>query len=343
MPLEIVQPEAPLAGRQSTFEASIVIPTHNRRPLLEKALKRLTAQTCDMSRVEVIVVLDGCTDDTEGMLRSREWPFSVRYIAQEQRGAGASRNAGARIAQSPVIIFVDDDIMVAPDFVEQHLRAYEDGTRSVAIGLLAPDPSPKVPGWWRWVEWQLNKQYRAMEAGRRSVGGRALYSGNFSVRREAFLRVGGFDETLPHSEDVELGLRLERDGAKFHLALGAKGEHWAHRTYETWLTMAYKYGRWDGALAVNPQYPFAWEQLFAAYRRRSLLLRVFAKRVLDHPLLSNWLRRLFRVGSIAAGALRLSVLERSLYAGLYDLVYWQAVCDELGSARVLWRVLRRRR
>jgi GT2 family glycosyltransferase len=163
------------------------------------------------------------------------------------------------------------------------------------------------------------------------------------VRREAFLRVGGFDETLPHSEDVELGLSLERDGAKFHLALGAKGEHWAHRTYETWLTMAYKYGRWDGALAVNPQYPFAWEQLFAAYRRRSLLLRVFAKRVLDHPLLSNWLRRLFRFGSIVAGALRLSVLERSLYAGLYDLVYWQAVCDELGSARVLWRVLRRRR
>jgi len=65
--------------------------------------------------------------------------------------------------------------------------------------------------------------------------------------------------------------------------------------------------------------------------------------VLDHPLLSNWLQRLFRFGSIVAGALRLSVLERSLYAGIYDLVYWQAVCDELGSARVLWRVLRRRR
>ncbi len=343
MPLEIVQPEAPSAGLQSTFDASIIIATHDRRFLLEKALERLSAQTYNMSKVEVIVVLDGCTDDTESMLRSREWPFSIRYIVQEQRGAGASRNAGASIAQSPVIIFVDDDIMVAPEFVEQHLRAYEDRATSVVIGLLAPDPSPKVPGWWRWLEWQLNKQYREMQAGRRPIGGRALYSGNFSARREAFLRVGGFDETLLHSEDIELGLRLERDGATFHLALGAKGEHWGHRTYESWLTMAYKYGRWDGALAVNPQYSFAWEQLFAAYRRRSLLLRVFAKRVLDHPLLSNWLQRLFRFGSIVAGALRLSVLERSLYAGIYDLVYWQAVCDELGSARVLWRVLRRRR
>jgi GT2 family glycosyltransferase len=343
MPLGIVQPEAPPTRLQATFDASIVIPTHDRCSLLERALEHLAAQTYDISRIEVIVILDGCTDGTEEMLRSREWPFSLRYATQEQRGAGASRNAGAQIAQAPVMIFVDDDIMVAPDFVEQHLHAYGDGTTSVVIGLLAPDPSADVPGWWRWVEWQLDKQYKAMQAGRRSVGGRALYSGNFSVKRETFLRVGGFDEELPHSEDVELGLRLERDGAKFHLAPDAKGAHWGHRTYATWLTMAYKYGRWDGALAVNPQYPFAWEQLFAAYRRRSLLLRLFAKRLLDHYLLAKWVRRLFRLGSIAAGAVRISAIERSLYAGMYDLVYWQAVCDELGSARVLWRVLRRKR
>lgn len=330
-----------IADQTATPDVSIVMPTHNRCSLLEKALGRLAAQTVDMSRAEVVVVLDGCTDGTQDMLRARDWPFDLRVIVQEQKGPGASRNAGARVARSPVIVFIDDDIMAAPDLVEGHLRAHQDTETAVAVGRLAPDPSPKVPGWWRWLEWQLHKQYVAIQTGERPTDGRSLYSGNFSVKREAFMRVGGFDEGLRHSEDIELGLRLEQDGATFRLLGDACGEHWGYTTYESWLEMAAKYGRWDGALAVNPQYPFAWDRLFEAYRRRSPLLRRCAKVVLDHPTRFGVLVRLMRAITLVAHALHIRVLERSLYAGIYDLTYWQGVCDEWGGARVLWRTLRR--
>ena len=155
--------------------------------------------------------------------------------------------------------------------------------------------------------------------------------------------MGGFDETLRHSEDVELGLRLEQDGATFRLALDATGEHWGYTSYQAWLNMAYRYGRWDGALAVNPEYDFPWDAIFGAYRRRSRWLRLCAKQVLDRPGLFKTLVWSLRVASMVAGALRLRFLERSLYAGIYDLTYWQAVCDEWGGARVLWRTLERMR
>jgi glycosyltransferase involved in cell wall biosynthesis len=334
--------DPPLSRREDTLEVSIIIPTYNRRSLLEKALDRLAAQTVDMTNAEVIVVLDGCSDGTAEMLSAGHWPFDLRVVSQDQRGAGAARNAGAKIARGPVLIFLDDDIMAAPELVEQYVRAHQDEGTTVGIGRLMADPSPKVPGWWRWLEWQLSKQYKAMQAGRRRVGGRSLYSGNFSVRREQFFWVGGFDESLPHSEDVELGLRLEGEGATFQLVPAASGEQWGHRSYESWFELAYKYGQWDGALAVNPRYPFAWDQLFDAYRHRNRLLRFCARRVLDRPWRLSALLRAFRVASVAAHALHIAVLERYLYAGIYDLRYWQGVCDEWGGARVLWRTLRRR-
>jgi GT2 family glycosyltransferase len=343
MTLRALEREPIRSGPTVTPDVSIVIPTHNRCGLLEKVLDRLATQTIDVAAMEVIVVADGCSDDTEEMLRSQNRPFDLRVVAQEQRGAGASRNAGARVARAPIVIFIDDDIMAAPDLVEQHLRAHREEGTTVTIGRLAPDPSPKVPGWWRWLEWQVEKQYRMMQAGQRPIDGRRLYSGNFSVEREAFLQVGGFDETLRHSEDVELGLRLEQNDATFGLAVAASGEHCGYTSYRAWLDMAYRYGRWDGALAVNPEYASPWEATFGAYRRRSRWLRLCAKRVLDHPGTFKTLMRLLRSGGVIAGALRLRALERSFYAGIYDLTYWQGVCDEWGGASVLWRTLGRMR
>jgi glycosyltransferase involved in cell wall biosynthesis len=117
-----------------TPQASVIIPTHNRRHLLEMTLERLAHQTVDLSTVEVIVVADGCHDDTVDMLRVCSWPFSLRVLQHSQRGSGASRNAAAAVAQAPVLIFLDDDVMAAPELIERHLAAHREGLPAVAIG-----------------------------------------------------------------------------------------------------------------------------------------------------------------------------------------------------------------
>lgn len=332
--------EGRVEGR--TLDASVIIPTRNRSDSLRRVLDALARQDIDMRRIEVVVVVDGSSDDTLEVLQGERWPLRLRVIQQEQRGPGAARNRGTEAARGPVLIFLDDDVIPEPNLLAEHLRIRREAEPCVVIGRLAPDESPRVPGWWRWLEWQLDKQYKAMADGERRLDGHSLYSGNFSVNREAFRRVGGFDETLVNCEDTDLGLRLQEAGFSFRLNLSASARHCGHRDYRSWREMAYRGGRWDGALVLSFRYPFVWEALFTGYRARHTLVRVFGKLTLDRGMLLPWTLAVLGSAARLSRLLRLRFLERRLYGGIYNLLYWQGVCDELGSAHVLWRHLRRR-
>jgi glycosyltransferase involved in cell wall biosynthesis len=114
---------------------SIVIPTHNRRDSVERALRALTRQTYPLAASEVIVVADGCTDGTPEISRAG-WPFPLRIMEEASRGPAAARNRGAAVATGELLIFLDDDIEVSPGFVAAHVRAHADGGPGcVAVGL----------------------------------------------------------------------------------------------------------------------------------------------------------------------------------------------------------------
>jgi glycosyltransferase involved in cell wall biosynthesis len=318
----------------ATPRASVVIPTHNRRQLLEATLDCLCRQTVDMSAIEVIIVADCCDDGTPQMLGVRRWPFSLRVVQHARRCPAASRNAAAEVARAPVLIFLDDDVMAAPDLIEKHLAAHEDGP-AVAIGRLAPASVRGVPGWWRWLETQLEKQYRALLAGQREANGLCLYSGNCSISREAFLDAKGFNEKLLHSEDVELGLRLQKAAVPFRLALDASAEHWGYRSYASWRDMAYTYGRWDADLIFKAEFPSALKRLRGEFRDRGPLRRRVIRFVL---------RGERRLGAFVAGCRALAItcaiarvrfLERKAYGAIYDLTYWKGVADGLGGLRAM--------
>jgi len=79
-------------------ELSIVIPTFNRARRLRACLEALGRQTQTASDFEVIVVVDGSTDETEAMLEGLLSPFALRVVLQENRGWCAARNNGAQLA-----------------------------------------------------------------------------------------------------------------------------------------------------------------------------------------------------------------------------------------------------
>jgi GT2 family glycosyltransferase len=314
---------------------SVVIPTHDRRELLEMALEHIAGQTVDLSSIEVIVVADSCSDGTLEMLSGRRWPFPLRILQNSQQNSAASRNAGAAIARAPVLVFLDDDIMAAPDLIERHLAVHRDGQPAVAIGRLASASVRGVPGWGRWLEGQLEKQYRAMQEGRRRIGGLSLYGGNCSVSRDAFLEIGGFNEAMSLSEDIELGMRLEKAGVAFRLALDASGEHWGHHRYAAWRDRAYRYGRWDAALVFKREFSFALDRLRGEYARRGRIRHIFVSSALRGEAHMRLFVAAFHMLAIASGLVRLSFLERRAYAAIYELAYWKGVSDELGGLRAV--------
>ncbi len=321
---------------------SVVIPTHNRARSLGHVLEALSSQQKDTEGLEVVVVDDGSTDETLEYLRSRDWGMDVKVVSQPQSGVAVARNHGAREASAPTLIFIDDDVAPAPGFLAAHLRTQAETPGGVSIGRLAPsdDPEADPPGWWRWLEWQFEKQYADVESGERVLDGISLYSGNFSLPAALFWQVGGFDETVRYCEDAELGLRLEQAGASFSFSSGAVGHHSGYRSFQSWRDAAYRGGFWDSEQMLKMRRVYSLGDLVRDFQHRHHILRVVAQTVLGRPKLFGLTIGALRGVAVTAGLLRLRKLERYAYGGIYDLTYWHGLCDGLGGFSLLQRYIR---
>jgi glycosyltransferase involved in cell wall biosynthesis len=321
---------------------SVVIPTHNRARSLGHVLEALSALQLEVEGLEVIVVDDGSTDDTLAYLGGRDWGVDLKVLTQAQSGVAVARNFGARVATAPVLGFIDDDVTPAPGFLAAHAAIHADTADAVSIGRLAPsdDPEANPPGWWRWLEWQFEKQYAEIERGERTLDGISLYSGNFSLPATLFWQVGGFDETVRYCEDAELGLRLEQAGANFRLATSAVGHHSGYRSFQSWRDAAYRGGFWDSEQMLKMRKVYSLGDLVKGFHNRHRALRVVAETVLGRPWLYNLTIKAMRAVAFSAGLLRLRAVERYAYGGIYDLTYWHGLCDGLGGFSLLQRYIR---
>ena len=117
---------------------SLVIPTHNRSELLEKLLLALLQQTIPPEDFEVVVVADGCTDNTPEIVELFKENLQVHLIEQPAQGQASARNIGASKSNGKLLIFLDDDIEPQPQFLEAHIRAHLDNKRRVVIGYYPP-------------------------------------------------------------------------------------------------------------------------------------------------------------------------------------------------------------
>jgi glycosyltransferase involved in cell wall biosynthesis len=193
---------------------SIVIPTHERRDLVCDAIRALAAST-GAGPIEVIVVVDGSTDGTAATLAALTTPFPLRVIEQENSGAAAARNRGAALATGDVLLFLDDDMMAAPDLLAQHRISHSEGADAV-VGHIPLDPaSPRsflAEGVGRWAESRKDRLKTGAELTLFD-----LLTGQLSVKRSLFESLGGFDETFTRGgrfgdEDLDFGIRLLEKG-----------------------------------------------------------------------------------------------------------------------------------
>jgi glycosyltransferase involved in cell wall biosynthesis len=113
--------------------ASIVIPTFNKARYLELTLASLTKQT--ETTFEVVVVNDGSTDDTEAVIARFRKARVVSDLKISHAGRAIARNAGIKKSRGRIVIFTDDDRVVAKDFVAAHLQLHASTRQDVlAVG-----------------------------------------------------------------------------------------------------------------------------------------------------------------------------------------------------------------
>ena len=314
---------------------SVVIPTYNRRESLLRTLDAFARQSYPMKQFEVVVISDGANDGTADSVKALETPYRLRFIEQANSGPAKARNNGARSACAPLLVYVDDDIEPLPDFLAEHAKAHENDATLVLIGPQSEPVGEPMDNWVRWEHRMLQKQYDNFTGGVWEAGPNNLYSGNFSLRREHLLAVGGFNEQFTRQEDVELGFRLSEQGLHFLFSMKAGALHRPTRPFASWYKTPFEYGRRDVQMARDGGEARAMELARRHYGERNLATRTAAKLCIGRPALESLVLGASRF-VIQRGGPRFSMSACSL---LFNLRYLQGMCQELGGRRKLWQAI----
>lgn len=202
---------------------SVVIPTYNRLPILQKCLRALEQQQLEapISAYEVVVVDDGSTDATVSWLQQNSGAFPhVRLVQQDHGGPAEGRNRGVERARGDVIVFIDSDLVVTDSFLISHARQLEQTWRQrgdrlcftygAVINTANFDDPTSEPHKLRDLSWAY------------------FATGNVAIDRQLLERSGLFDTRfrLYGWEDLELGERLRRLGVVLVRCPEAVGYHW---------------------------------------------------------------------------------------------------------------------
>lgn len=187
---------------------SVVIPTYNRRNTLPVSLDSVLNQT--YSALEVIIVDDGSSDGTEDYVRGLA-DERVRYFRNTvNRGPSAARNRGVELARGAYVAFQDSDDEWLPDKLEKQMALFRDTEKDLGMVYC------EFAAYWEgkrkivipWKEIPYHRKHGDMF--QILLLQSLIGTPTMVIRRDAFLDLGGFNETLRAYEDYEFTVRFSQ-------------------------------------------------------------------------------------------------------------------------------------
>lgn len=173
---------------------SVAIPVRNGAATIGEQLRAVLAQECTAT-FEVVVADNGSTDATAAVVAAiAARDGRVRLVAAADEGSEpCARNAAVAACRAPIVACCDADDVVRPGWLAAIVEAFAGGAHAVSVTR---------------EYWTLNPGFR--EAGnRRTHLNTWLAGGAFAVRRDLYLELGGFDQSMPVGADTEFGFRLQ--------------------------------------------------------------------------------------------------------------------------------------
>jgi glycosyltransferase involved in cell wall biosynthesis len=181
---------------------SIIIPALNEERMIGRCLESIAAMAFAHDRFEVLVVDNGSRDRTLDIAETFRGRLNLKVLQKTNVRISALRNLGARAAAGDILAFLDADCVAPEDWLDRILElAPADGAGVLGANYLLPDEST-------WVGRMWHRYQEAPKSGEVSH----VPAGDLIMRREDFLRLGGFDETIQTNEDYELCERARKSG-----------------------------------------------------------------------------------------------------------------------------------
>lgn len=243
---------------------SAIICTYNRYHLLPGSMRSLQAQTLDPRRYEIIVV-DNSSDRakrTAFWREAPEWP-NLRVITEDIPGLSRARNIGMRSTAAPIVAYIDDDAVAAPEWLESLLGVFDnDPLVGIAGGPVEPIWPDAAPSWLhKWLQGfltiiDLGAEPRILHEGEWLAGT------NIAFRRSSLEGAGGFNETLGRvkgallsNEEIAVSDHIHREGLISYYVPEERVLHRVHadRVSQSWMRRRASWQIVSDLLAGAPQ------------------------------------------------------------------------------------------
>ena len=214
--------------RVSQIKLSIVICTYNRNQFLPITLEKAALQVVDFATIEIIVVNNNSTDDTESTCLEFQQSYpdiNFKYILETQQGLSYARNRGIYEAEGDVICFIDDDAYVDPHFSENLISYYDNHPNVFSTGgRIIPIYEGSEPDWMSQYLLPLVAALDLGEGVKKFKSGKYPIGANMAFRKQVFEKIGFFDtnlgrkgDQLESGEEKDLFKRLNRHHKTFYL------------------------------------------------------------------------------------------------------------------------------
>jgi len=228
------------------MKISIIICTHNHLASLRETLAALEKVRTSFE-TELLLVENACTDDTAGFIESVKLPnMKCHPLHEPRKGQVRARNLGLAAAHGELIVFTDDDVRPAPDWLEKLCAPFLDDKWDAVIGRVRLAPHLERP----WMTRRL-RAYLSVTEGLEDGWLEEMIGANMAFHRRVLERVPRFDEelgpgALGFGDDSLFSWQLERAGLRLGRAPEAVVEHHCEESRllrQHYLASARKHGR----------------------------------------------------------------------------------------------------
>jgi GT2 family glycosyltransferase len=215
-------------------KASVIVPMYNRFDNSLNCIESLINQTISHDEFEVLLIDDGSVDDTEGKVKTKiknhENVFYIKNV--KNLGRSLTRNIGIQKSRGDILIFLDNDMIVEPNFVKVHIQAHKSQKSPIAVigNIFYPREALNKSNFGRYIQsraigyrnWFSN---RGIEYS--NLNGKFFAGGNSSCLKKIVLDIGMFDTEFEKygGEDEYFGFKLNKKGVKIVFEPLAKSLH----------------------------------------------------------------------------------------------------------------------
>jgi cellulose synthase/poly-beta-1,6-N-acetylglucosamine synthase-like glycosyltransferase len=220
---------------------SIVIPMYNEEKTVGECIEAILNQSYPSEQYEIIVVSDGCNDNSEEIVRNimkSANKFYIKMVRQENQGAAAARNFGAKSSRGAIVLFIDADCIADFRWIEEMIKPLSKNNVAGVQGAYKTKQKEIVA---KLSQIEFEERFKKLQQTEY-----VDFVGSFSAayKREVFEKFNGFNTKFVMNEDVDLAYRISSDGYKLYFNPGAVVYHLHPESLSKYIRLKFWRGFW---------------------------------------------------------------------------------------------------